>query len=306
MTGYKKIFVLFFCFLVFHLQAKDNKDLILNNFFTKIRSAQTEAFPTIESIQTKMKTEIALSPGALAAIQPFINNLFNEPVSNVLTGTGDLKIKFIGVDGKSKAEYICMYFNSSLLNFVFTKAGDNIEVLLPRMGVVIKDNISEIEKILKQYGQKTDIQKQAVSSNVLKETINYIITNEDTIREKITMEEKIGKKDGQTTYIFNYPIQKGNIKIEIFDNYWTFASISFSGKDGSFVRLNYSIPDKKAGYLIYLPDTILLQKEEKGNKLSVEFSGMTYNRLFSENEFKLINMNFQEFTAFLYLKLLQR
>ncbi|HOL21965.1 MAG TPA: hypothetical protein PLQ41_03805 [bacterium] len=307
MIGYKKILMIFIILPVIYLRAMDgNKDRVLDNFFTKIRSAQPETFPAIESIQANIKTEITFSQETLAVIQPFINNISKESMSNVLTGTGDIKIKFTNIDGKNKAEYIYLYFNNPLLNFVFTKSGDDIEIVLPKMGIIIKDNINEIEKIMNQYKQQIDKQKSTFPSNIAKETINYIIANENIIREKIKMKEKTGEKDGVKTYIFNYPVNDGNLNIEIFDKYWSFASISFSDKNKSFIRMDYSIPDKKSGYFIYLPETILLQKEEKGNKLSTELSDIKYNLLFSNNDFKILNMNFQEFTAFMYLKLLQR
>ena len=308
MTGLKKAIIIFpIVLLCFNIWAAEEKDRVLDNFFTKVKSIPLGDIPSIESIEVKFLSEITLSPEALNTIQPVINNLFQKPVSNnTLKGEGILRIKFRNTDGKNKAEYMYLYYTSlspSIGNFTFTKSLDNIEIYLPSLGIVIKDTVDNIQNVLKIYGQK-DMPQQSFPPEIITTIFGYLATTEKSVREKVQF-KKTGMANGKKTYLFTYPLDNGELTVEIYDEFWTFASISFTEKDKNVnIQLQYPLPSDPSTSFV-LPDKIIMRGEDKGNSISLNVSNIKYNRLFSENDFKVLNMNFQEFATLMYLKYLQ-
>jgi len=305
MTGLKKAIIIFpIVLLCFNIWAAEEKDRVLDNFFAKVKSLQSGTTLSIESMEANFSSEIVLSQNTLNTVQPLFNNVLQRPFSNILKGEGILRIKFKNVEGKNKAEYMYLYYNSpSIGNFIFTKALDNIEIYLPAAGIVIKDTLPEIQKILQQYGQK-DISQQSFPPDIITSILSYISVNEKSIREKIQF-KKTGTANGKKTYLFTYPLDNGELTVEIYDEFWTFASINFAGNDkNAHIQLKYPLPPDTASFSC-LPDVITMKGEEKGNSISVVVSDIKYNRLFSENDFKVLQMNLQEFAAIMYLRYLQ-
>ena len=119
------------------------------------------------------------------------------------------------------------------------------------------------------------------------------------------MEKKTGSLNGIKTYLFAYPADNGTFDIAIYDNFWTFAAIGFTGDNNTYMQLKYPKPDGKGASSNYLPEVINLKGERDNNVISVELSKLKYNRLFSESDFRIDRLNFQEFVTIMYLKFLQ-
>ena len=106
------------------------------------------------------------------------------------------------------------------------------------------------------------------------------------------------------THLFTYPLENGDLDIAIYDNFWTFATIGFTGNN-TRMQLKYPKPVQKADPSICLPEVVNIKGERDRNLISVELSKLRYNRLFSESDFRIERLNFREFVAIMYLKFIQ-
>jgi len=50
---------------------------------------------------------------------------------------------------------------------------------------------------------------------------------------------------------------------------------------------------------------VILNGEKDKNKISLNFSDINYNKLFSESDFKIKEMNFAEMVTSIYMKILK-
>ena len=297
--------VAFLLLLSASLSAATEKDRVLDNFFSTAREIQTGSIPSIESIEADFNSEITFSHETMTALQPFISNIFHAPLPSILRSDGFLRIKFRNVAGKNATENAFLYSNSSLGSFVLTKSGDNIELHVPKLGVIINDSMDEIRNTLPQQNQASVPDANATfPADFLTSILAYITGNEKEIREKIRMEEKTGLLNGMKTYLFTYPLENGNLDIAIYDNFWTFATIGFTGNN-TRMQLKYPKPVQKADPSICLPEVVNIKGERDRNLISVELSKLRYNRLFSESDFRVERLNFREFVAIMYLKFIQ-
>ncbi|MBN1445389.1 MAG: hypothetical protein JW957_04700 [Candidatus Omnitrophica bacterium] len=296
--------VLFSFCLILSAANNEEKDRILDNFFAAIKDMQTKNIPPIESMEADIISEITFSRETAAALQPFISDIFRSRLPSILRSDGFLRIKFKNTAGENKAEHMFLYSNSSIGSFAMAKSGKDIELHIPKLGVIINDDINEIRKIIQQ---QVSIPETPASfpANFFTYISAYIAENEETIREKIVMEEKNASLNGIKTHLFTYPADNGTFDIAIYDNFWTFAAIGFTGGKNTYMQLKYPKPDGKADNFNYLPDVINIKGERDNNLLSVELSKLKYNRLFSESDFRIERLNFREFVTIMYLKFLQ-
>ncbi len=297
-------FAVLFSFCLTLSAANEEKDKILDNFFAAMNEIQTKAMPSIESMEADIISEITFSHETANALQPFISGIFRTRLPSILRGDGFLRIKFKNTDGKNEAEHMFLYSNSSIGSFALAKSGKDIELHIPKLGVIIDDDINEIRKILQQ---QISIPETPTSfpADFLTYISAYICANEDEIREKIVMEKKTGSLNGIKTHLFTYPADNGVFDIAVYDNFWTFATIGFTGDNNTYMQLKYPKPDGKGSSSNYLPEVINLKGERDNNVISVELSKLKYNRLFSESDFRIDRLNFQEFVTIMYLKFLQ-
>ncbi len=305
MMQFKKLFfAVLFSFCLTLTAATEEKEKVLNNFFTAMNEIQAKNIPPVESLEADMIFEMAFSNDTLTSLQPFISSIFRTRLPSTMRGDGFVRIKFKNTAGTNEAEHMFLYSNSAIGSFALAKAGSNIELHIPKLGVIINDDIDAIKQILQQ---KVALPQTPTSfpAAFLTYISSYITANEDEIRGKIKMQDKTSLLNGIKTYLFSYPAENGNLDIAVYDGFWTFASMSFTGDDNTFMQLKYPKPDTKTGYSNYLPDVINLKGVRDNNVLSVELSRIKYNRLFSESDFRIDRLNFQEFVTIMYLKFLQ-
>jgi hypothetical protein len=298
---------LFICFIFFclNLSASEQKDRILDNFFATVKEMQAQDIPVIKNMEADITSEIRFSNHTLKILQPFINNIFRTTLPSVLKSSGLLKIGFKNADGKIEPDNIYLYTNSAIGSFTVVKSGDNIDIYVPQLGFIISDTIDTIREVLLKQN-KISVKKPLFPADFATSFFDYVAANEKSIREKMRMENKTGLAKGQKTYFLNYPLDKGSLNIEIYDRFWTFASVTFNGnKNKTRMRLQYPMPIEKVEPGLYFPEFIRLSGEKDDNIIYLELSGLKYNTPVTEKSFSLQSIGFREFLTVITLKILQ-
>ncbi|MCM8830141.1 MAG: hypothetical protein NC824_03995 [Candidatus Omnitrophica bacterium] len=294
------IFVLFsFAFALYSEQTSET-DIVLDNFFTIVRQIDLKEME-VNTMEADVDVEIKLSP----MLEPYLKPFFPKGVPSTLKSKGYIRNVFKNVGDKYEIDYSYIYQNTSMGDIVLSRMQDKIEILFPSLGIIVNDTIPGIQAVVKQYIPLTD--HPSSPFNTIKLVLLYLKTQEKAVREKVKF-EKTGNKNGIKTYIYSYPVDNGKIIVEIYDQIWTFASMSFDGISNMasiYFQINYPLI-KDAITPNFLPQSIILKGKKEDTDVSIILSNIKYNHLLSATDFEITRMNFQEFIVSMYLKYLQK
>jgi len=295
-------FKLFFIFLIF--SSFCFSDEVMDNFFNQLKNLKDKAqFLRIETIESKINGELIFSDETLKILKNPFYKIFQKDLPQCIKINGYLRGKVSSESEKFEFDYLYIYIFSDIESFVFSQIKNDVQMLIPSLGIIMKDKKENIDNLIKSQ-KPADMNKGPLPVNFFSSFFEYLILKENEIKEKIKF-EKEGKRDNLKTFIYNYPYQDGNINIEIFDKFWTFSKVKIIGKDKTELILNYSIPEKEVKVSNFLPNSVILNGEKDKNKISLNFSDINYNKLFSESDFKIKEMNFPEVIASIYMKILR-
>lgn len=291
--------VISFAFTLYS-EGKTETDVVLDNFFSVVNQIDLKQM-VINTMEADVEVEVKPSPMLIPYLKPF----FPKGIPTTLKSKGYIRNIFKNLDGKYEVEYSYIYQDTSMGDIVLSRMQDKIEIILPSTGIIINDTIPEIKAVMNQYIPLTSQPSSPLDTTKL--VLIYLKTQEKAVREKLKF-ESIGKKDNIKTYIFSYPVDDGKILVEIYDQTWTFASISFDGMSNMasvYFQINYPLIQNVVT-ANFLPQSILLKGKKEDTDVSIMLSNIKYNQLFSENDFEVMRMNFQEFIVRMYLKYLQK
>ncbi len=296
-------FKLFFIFMFFHTFCFS--DEVIDNFFSQLKNLKEKAqFLRIETIESKINGEIYFSDETYKTLKTPFYKIFQKELPKNLKINGYLRGKVSPESEKFEFDYLYLYIFSDVESIVFSQIKKDVCMLVPSLGIIMKDKKENIENIIKsRKTEDLEMKLGPLPVNFFSYFFEYLISKENEIKEKIKF-EKEGRKDNFKTYIYNYPYKDGNINIEILDKFYTFGRVKITGKDKTELNLIYSIPEKEIKVSTFLPISVILNTEKDKNKLYLSFSDIQYNKLFSENDFKIKEMNFPEMISSVYLKIL--
>ncbi len=282
-------------------------DEIIDNFFNQLKSLKEKAqFLRIETIETKISGEINFSDETFNTLKIPLQKIFQKEISKDLKLNGYFRGKISSESEKFEFSHLYIYIFSDLESLVFSQVGNDIQILVPSLGVILKDKKQNVENFINsQKTEELNTKSGPLPVNFLSSFFEYLATKEEKIKEKIKF-EKESKREGIKVLIYNYPIEGGNIIIEIFDKLYTFSQVKIvNNKEKVELTLYYSIPEKEIKVSSYLPEVITFKSEKDKNKLILNFSDIQYNKLFSENDFRIKEMNFPELITSIYMKILK-
>ncbi|MCM8762509.1 MAG: hypothetical protein NC905_02650 [Candidatus Omnitrophica bacterium] len=285
---------------VLYSEQKSETDIVLDNFFSIIKQIDLKQME-VNTMEADVSVEIKLSP----MLEPYLKPFFSEGVPHILKSKGYIRNVFKNVGDKYEVDYSYIYQNTSMGDIVFSRIQDKIEILLPSLGIIVNDTIPEIKAVVNQYIPLTDQPSSPLETTKL--VLMYLKTQEKAVKEKIKF-EKTGNKNGVKIYVYSYPVDNGKILVEIYDQIWTFASISFDGISNTasvYFQINYPLI-KDAITSNFLPQSIVLKGSKEDTDVSIILSNIKYNQLLSATDFEITRMNFQEFIVSMYLKYLQK
>jgi hypothetical protein len=276
----------------------------MDNFFNQLKNLKDKAqFLRIETIEGKINGEIIFSDETLKILKNPFYKIFQKDLPQTIKINGYLRGKVSPESEKFEFDYLYIYIFSDVESFVFSQVKNDVQMLIPSLGIIMKDKKENIDNFLKSQ-KPADMNKGPLPVNFFSSFFEYLILKENEIKEKIKF-EKEGKRDNLKTFIYNYPYQDGNINIEIFDKFWTFSKVKIITKDKTELILSYSIPEKEIKVSNFLPISVMLNAEKDKNRVSLNFFEINYNGLFSESDFKIKEMNFPEVIASMYMKILK-
>ncbi|MCM8804955.1 MAG: hypothetical protein NC833_06845, partial [Candidatus Omnitrophica bacterium] len=253
----------------------------------------------------KIKGEIYFSDQSFKNLKAPFSKIFQKELPQNLKINGYLRGKTSAESEKFEFDYLYIYIFSDIDSIIFSQVKNDVEMLLPSLGIIMKDKKENVNNLIKSQKTKDiELKYSPLPINFFSYFFEYLISKENEIKEKIKFERE-GKRENFKTYIYNYPYDNGNINIEILDKFYTFSKIKIIGKDKTELTLNYSIPEKEVKVSIFLPNSITLNTEKDKNKLFLDFLDIQYNKLFSENDFKIKEMNFPETITSIYMKILK-
>ena len=298
MLKFKTIFIfLIFAFLCF-------SDEVVNNFFDQLKNLKEKAqFLRIETIESKINGELIFSDETLRILQNPFYKIFQKSLPQCLKINGYFRGKVSPESEKFEFDYLYIYIFTDIESFVFSQIKNDVQMLIPSLGIIMNDKKENIDNFIKSQ-KSQGINKGILPINFLSFFFEYLTLKESEIKEKIKF-EKESKRDNLKTFIYNYPYKNGNINIEIFDKFWTFSKVKVIGKDKTELILTYSVPEKEIKVSNFLPNSIILNAEKDKNRVSLNFFDINYNRLFSESDFKIKEMNFTEMVTSIYMKILK-
>jgi len=298
MLKFKTIFIfLIFAFLCF-------SDEVVNNFFDQLKNLKEKAqFLRIETIESKINGELIFSDETLRILQNPFYKIFQKSLPQCLKINGYFRGKVSSESEKFEFDYLYIYIFTDIESFVFSQIKNDVQMLIPSLGIIMNDKKENIDNFIKSQ-KSQGINKGILPINFLSFFFEYLTLKESEIKEKIKF-EKESKRDNLKTFIYNYPYKNGNINIEIFDKFWTFSKVKVIGKDKTELILIYSVPEKEIKVSNFLPNSIILNAEKDKNRVSLNFFDINYNRLFSESDFKIKEMNFTEMVTSIYMKILK-
>lgn len=297
-------FKYFFVFLLF--SSFCFSDEVIDNFFNQLKNLKEKAqFLRIETLESKIKGEIYFSDESFKTLKAPFLKVFQKELPQSLKINGYLRGKVSPESEKFEFDYLYIYIFSDIESIVFSQIKNDIQMLLPSLGIIMKDTKENMSNFIKSQKPKDlELKEGPLPINFLSYFFEYLIIKENEIKERIKF-EKEGKRENLKTYIYNYPYHDGNINIEILDKFYTFSKVRIIGKDKTELVLNYSIPEKEIKVSTFLPNSITLNAEKDKNKLFINFLNIQYNKLFSENDFKIKEMNFPEMVTSIYMKILK-
>lgn len=292
-------FLIFFIFISFAFG-----DEVTDNFFNQLKSLKEKAqFLRIESIESKINGELSFSEESLKVLKEPFYKIFQKQLPQSIKMNGYLRGKVSSESEKFEFDYLYIYIFSDVESFVFSQVKDDMEMLIPSLGIIMKDNKNNIKNLIKI--EKMDSLKEGpLPVNFFSYFFEYLLSKENEIREKLKF-EKESNRENLKTYIYTIPYKDGNIEIEFFDKFYTFSRVNIIGKDKTELILLYSKPEKEIKVSSFLPESITLKGEKDKNRVVLNFTDIKYNKLFSENDFKIKEMNFPEMVTSIYMKILK-
>ena len=305
MAKLKIVFVLFFAaFLCINSAAEENKNDIMDDFFSSLKKMLSMDIPVMENMEAAVNSELTFSDSTFKALKPVAGELFKTELPKTLKGRGFMRMQFENAGEKDKTERLYLYTDSEIGSLILTKTGNDIELFLPAPGVIIEDRFDEIKKILKGYVGIPET-PDSFPADILRFILNFAVKNEGLLREKIRIDDRTISVNGEKTRLFTYPARSGTLDMQMYESSQTFASIGFSSGN-KHISLQYPLPENKTGHSHFFPEKVILSAKSGGNTLSVTLSDLKYNRLFSDNDFKIERLNFHEFITVMYLKFLTK
>ncbi|MFN4228127.1 MAG: hypothetical protein ACK4F0_08345 [Candidatus Ratteibacteria bacterium] len=292
MNKIKKIF--FLSLLFFSLTFSDE---IIDNFFIQVKKLKESAKNfRIETIESKISGEIKFSEQSytLAKI------LFQKNLPQNLKIDGYMRCKFSPESDKLELDYLYIYLNSDIDSWIISQVKNDIQIIIPSLGVIIKDKKENLKNFEKS--QDTNSQKNFLPVNFLDLLLTNLIENEDTIKSKIEFKEE-RKRDNLKTFVYDMQIPEGVVNLEILDNFYTLRRIEIiNNKEKTNIIIDYPAPEKEIKIYSYLPNSIELKIEKDKNIVNFCLSDIKYNKLFSENDFKIKEMSVLEMISLFFLK----
>ncbi|MCM8818909.1 MAG: hypothetical protein NC915_05495 [Candidatus Omnitrophica bacterium] len=282
-------------------------DEVIDKFFNQLKDLKEKAqFLRIETIESKIYGELNFSENTFKNLKDPFYKIFQKELPQNLKINGYLKGKISPESEKFEFSHLYFYIFSNIDSIVFSQIKDDIEIFIPSLGVVMRDKKQNIRNFMKfQNTKDINIEIGPLPVNFFSAFFDYLIMKEQHIKEKIKF-EKEGKLDNLKTFIYNYPSSEGILIIEIIDKFYTFNQVKFiNDKDQTEFTLYYPIPEKEVKVSSFLPSSITLKGEKDKNKIFLNFSEINYNKLFSESDFKIKEMNFPEIITSIYMRILK-
>ncbi|MCM8772266.1 MAG: hypothetical protein NC922_04220 [Candidatus Omnitrophica bacterium] len=282
-------------------------DEVINNFFNQVRTFKEKAqFLRIETIESKISGELNFSEETLKILRGPFQKVFQKELPQEIKVNGYLRGKISPESEKFEFSHLYLYLFSNIESFIFTQIKDDVQVVLPSLGIIMKDKKQNIENLVKsQKPKELDVKLGPLPVNFFSTFFEYLLMKEENIKEKIKFESE-GKRENFKTFIYNYPISDGKIFVEILDKFFVLSQVKIiNEKDKTELVLYYPIPEKEINIFSFLPNSLSLKGEKDKNKLFLRFVDIQYNKLFSENDFKIKEMNFPELITSIYIKILK-
>jgi hypothetical protein len=281
-------------------------DEIVDQFFSRIRDLKEKSKSIrIETIENKITGEINLSEESYNIIKIPFQKIFQKTLPKSLKIDGYIRGKFSPESDKLEFEYLYIYLSTEIDNFVYSQIKDKIQLLIPSLGIILKDSKENIENLRKTQEKDKNPQNGFIPVNFLEALFSYLTENENEIKSKIQFLRE-GEREKTKTYIYNYQVPDANINVEIFDKFYTLSSIEIlNTKEKTDIVLNYPYPEKDMKIYLYLPESIRIRNEKNKNIVIINLTDIKYNKLFSESDFKIKEITFPELLGSIYLKTLK-
>ncbi|MCM8833050.1 MAG: hypothetical protein NC816_03915 [Candidatus Omnitrophica bacterium] len=274
-------------------------DEIIDNFFSQIKKLKdiTKNFK-IETIESKISAEIIFSDGSYNLIKIPFQKIFQKTLPKDLKIDGYLRGKFY--PNSLEFEYFYIFLSSEIDNFIISQTKNDIQILIPSLGIIVKDKNENLRKFDKQ--KEINLEKNILPINFIEILFSSLIEKEEEIKSKFDfLEER--KRENLKTFAYSYPFQEGILNFEIFDNFYSFSKIEIiNNKEKTKVIFNYPIPEKEIKIYSYLPSSIEIKSEKDKNIVNLNLTEIKYNKLFSEDDFKIKEMSFLEIIGSIFLK----
>ena len=301
----KKLKNLLFMWLIFFSLCFS--DEIIDQFFSQIKNLKVKSQSIrIETIESKISGEITFSDESYNLLIIPFQKIFSKTLPKSLKIDGYMKGKFSPESDKLEFEYLYIYLSNEIDNFVYSQIKDKIQILIPSLGIILKDTKENIKNLIKIQQEKDgNPQNNFLPVNFLGALFSYLEEKEDEIKSNIQF-SKEGEREKTKTYSYNYPFSDGNINVEIFDKFYTFSSIEIlNNKEKTDIIMIYPFPEKEVKIYSYLPETIKIKSLKDKNTVIINLTDIKYNKLFSESDFKIKEMTFPELLGSIYLKTLK-
>jgi hypothetical protein len=301
----KKLKNLLFMWLIFFSLCFS--DEIIDQFFSQIKNLKVKSQSIrIETIESKISGEITFSDESYNLLIIPFQKIFSKTLPKSLKIDGYMKGKFSPESDKLEFEYLYIYLSNEIDNFVYSQIKDKIQILIPSLGIILKDTKENIKNLIKTQQEKDgNPQNNFLPVNFLGALFSYLEEKEDEIKSNIQF-SKEGEREKTKTYSYNYPFSDGNINVEIFDKFYTFSSIEIlNNKEKTDIIMIYPFPEKEVKIYSYLPETIKIKSLKDKNTVIINLTDIKYNKLFSESDFKIKEMTFPELLGSIYLKTLK-
>jgi len=301
----KKLKNLLFLWLIFFSLCFS--DEIIDQFFSQIKNLKVKSQSIrIETIESKISGEITFSDESYNLLIIPFQKIFSKTLPKSLKIDGYMKGKFSPESDKLEFEYLYIYLSNEIDNFVYSQIKDKIQILIPSLGIILKDTKENIKNLIKTQQEKDgNPQNNFLPVNFLGALFSYLEEKEDEIKSNIQF-SKEGEREKTKTYSYNYPFSDGNINVEIFDKFYTFSSIEIlNNKEKTDIIMIYPFPEKEVKIYSYLPETIKIKSLKDKNTVIINLTDIKYNKLFSESDFKIKEMTFPELLGSIYLKTLK-
>ncbi|MCM8785229.1 MAG: hypothetical protein NC827_05230 [Candidatus Omnitrophica bacterium] len=294
--------VIFISLIYFSLIFSDE---IIENFFIQVRKLKdTVKNFRIETIESKILGEIKFSEQSYNLIKDPFQNLFQKNLPKNLKIDGYIRGKFSPESDKLEFEYLYVYLSSEIDNFIISQIKNDIQILIPSLGIIIKDKKENFKNFEKK--QEINSEKNFLPVNFLEQLFSFLMEKEDEIKSNLEFKEE-KKRDNLKTFVYGLRVPEGVVNFEILENFYTLSSIEiFNNKENTTLILNYPIPEKEIKVTAYLPSSIEIKSQKDKNITNLYLTNIKYNRLFSENDFKIKEINFLEMINLIFLKAIKK